>query len=46
MPITVNFKGKWPVKPTEQWKTISMYPEGTVNFSIDRNFFIKTKKVE
>jgi aminopeptidase N len=46
MPITVNFKGTWPVKPTEQWKTISMYPEGEVNFSIDRNFYIKTKKVE
>ncbi|HTB99173.1 MAG TPA: M1 family metallopeptidase [Ferruginibacter sp.] len=46
MPITVNFKGTWPIKPTEQWKTISMYPEGRVNFSIDRNFYIKTKKVE
>jgi len=46
MPITVNCKGTWPIKPTEQWKTISMYPEGTVNFSIDRNFYIKTKKVE
>jgi len=45
MPITVNFKGSWPIKPTEQWKSMSMYPEGDVNFSIDRNFYINTKKV-
>ncbi|HMG81492.1 MAG TPA: M1 family metallopeptidase [Ferruginibacter sp.] len=46
MPIRVNFKGVWPIKPTEQWKSISMYPEGDVNFSIDRNFYINTKKVK
>ncbi len=46
MPITVNFKGNWPIKPTEQWKSISMYPEGDVNFSINRNFYINTKKVK
>jgi aminopeptidase N len=46
MPVRINFKDAWPIKPTGQWKSISMYPEGDVNFSIDRNFYINTKKVK
>jgi len=46
MPVTVNFKGTQFLHPTEQWRSISMYPEGDVNFSVDRNFYINTKKVK
>lgn len=46
MPLKINFKGSRWIKPTEEWKTLSMYPEGDSTFSVDRNFYINTKKVE
>jgi aminopeptidase N len=45
MPLKINFKGRQWVKPTEQWKTLSMYPEGKINFYVDDNFYINKKKV-
>ena len=45
MPLKINFKGPQWIKPTEQWKTLSMYPEGKINFYIDDNFYIKTAKL-
>lgn len=46
LPLKINAKGtKW-IKPTEKWQTISLYPEGEINFSVDPNFYINTKKVE
>ncbi|HEY8690055.1 MAG TPA: M1 family metallopeptidase [Chitinophagaceae bacterium] len=45
MPLKINFKKQVWIKPTEQWKTLHMYPEGKINFAIDDNFYIKTNKV-
>ena len=46
MPLKINFKGSHWIKPTEKWQTLSMYPEGDSTFSVDRNFYINTKKVD
>lgn len=46
MPLKINFKGSRWIKPTEEWKSLSMYPEGDSTFSVDRNFYINTKKVD
>ena len=45
MPVKINFKKSEWLYPTEQWKTLSMYPEGKINFSVDQNFYINTKKL-
>jgi aminopeptidase N len=46
MPLKIHFKTDQWIIPTEQWKSLEMYPEGDLNFSVDRNFYIKTKKVD
>ena len=45
MPLKINFKEQMWIKPTEQWKTLRMYPEGKIKFGVDDNFYIKTNKV-
>jgi len=46
LPLKINFKGERWIKPTESWQTLKLYPEGDNNFSVDRNFYINTKKVD
>jgi len=46
MPLKIKFKTEQWIKPTEQWKTLNLYPEGDNIFSVDPNFYIKTKKVD
>jgi len=46
LPLKINFKGERWIKPTESWQTLNLYPEGDTKFSIDRNFYINTKKVD
>ena len=46
LPLKIKFKTEQWIKPTEQWKTLNLYPEGDNSFSVDPNFYIKTKKVE
>jgi len=46
LPLKINFKGERWINPTGNWQTLSMYPEGETNFSVDRNFYINTKKVD
>ncbi len=46
LPLKITFKKEQWIKPTEQWKTINLSVEGDNNFSVDPNFYIKTKKVE
>jgi aminopeptidase N len=46
MPLKINFKGSRWIKPTEEWKSLSVYPEGDHTFSVDENFYIETKKVD
>lgn len=46
MPLKITFKTEKWIKPTEQWQTLSLYPEGDNSFNVDPNFYIKTKKVD
>jgi len=46
LPLKITFKAEKWIKPTEQWQTLSLYPEGDNSFSVDPNFYIKTKKVD
>jgi aminopeptidase N len=46
LPLKIKFKTEQWIKPTEEWKTLNLYPEGDNSFSVDPNFYIKTKKVE
>lgn len=46
LPLKIKFKTEQWIKPTEQWKTLNMYPEGDNNFTVDPNFYINTKKVD
>jgi len=46
LPLKITFKAEKWIKPTEQWQTLNLYPEGDNSFSVDPNFYIKTKKVE
>ncbi len=45
MPVKVFFKQEQWLNPAEQWKTLKMYPNGKVNFSVDKNFYINSKKL-
>ena len=46
MPLKIHFKTDQLIKPTEEWKSFEMYPEGDIKFAVDPNFYIKTKKVD
>ncbi len=46
MPIKISFKTVQWIKPTTDWQTLSLYPEGNNSFSVDPNFYIKTKKLD
>jgi len=46
MPLKINFKKQQWIKPTTAWQTLNVYPEGDNKFSMDVNFYIKTKKVD
>ncbi len=45
LPLKIHFKTDQWIKPTEAWKHFEMYPEGDIKFSLDPNFYIKTKKI-
>ena len=46
LPLKIKFKTEQWIKPSEKWKTLNLYPEGDNSFSVDPNFYIKTKKVD
>ena len=46
LPLKIKFKTEQWIKPTEKWQTLNLYPEGDNSFTVDPNFYIKTKKVE
>ena len=46
LPLKIKFKTEQWVKPTTQWQTLNLYPEGDNSFTVDPNFYIKTKKVD
>ena len=45
-PLKIKFKTEQWIKPTEKWQTLNLYPEGDNSFTVDPNFYIKTKKVD
>ena len=46
LPLKITFKTTQWIKPTTEWQTLNLYPEGDNKFSVDPNFYIKTKKVD
>ncbi len=46
LPLKIKFKTEQWIKPTEKWQTLNLYPEGDNSFTVDPNFYIKTKKVD
>ncbi|CAN5180437.1 M1 family metallopeptidase [soil metagenome] len=45
MPLKINFKKSMWIKPSQQWQTITFYPEGSTEFSTDKNFYILTRQI-
>jgi hypothetical protein len=46
MPFKINIeKPRW-ITPTKDWQTLNDYSASDSKFSVDPNFFIKTKKVD
>ena len=45
LPLKIHFIADQWIKPTEEWKSLNLYPEGNKTFSVDPNFYIKTKKI-
>ena len=46
MPLKINFNTQQWIQPTEAWQTLNENSEGDNKFSVDLNFYIKTKKVD
>jgi len=46
MPLKINFNTQQWIKPTEAWQTLKGNSGGDNKFSVDLNFYIKTKKVD
>lgn len=44
MPLKINLGGEKWITPTSQWQTMNA-PGGVSDLSVDRNFYIRTKKV-
>jgi aminopeptidase N len=45
LPLKVSFKGERWIRPTIQWQTLPVYPEGADNFKVDRNFYVEVKEM-
>lgn len=45
LPLKVMFNTEQWIRPTESWKSLRLSPGGDNKFSVDANFYIKTKKV-
>jgi aminopeptidase N len=46
MPLKVKFKTEQWINPTEDWKSLDLYPDAEYGLTVDPNFYIKTKKTE
>ena len=46
LPVKITFKTTQWLHPTEEWKTLSLYPEGENTFSVDPNFYINSRLVK
>ena len=45
MPLKINFGGEKWISPTEKWKVLKIKKGGKVEFSADRNFYIRTRQL-
>lgn len=46
MPVKINFdKQRW-IKPTTKWQTLIVHSNQQIEFTVDPNFFINTKKLD
>ena len=46
MPVKINCKSKRWIKPTQKWQSFKLYQADETAFSVDRNFYINTIKVD
>jgi aminopeptidase N len=46
MPVKINFNGERWIRPTQKWQSLKLNKEGENVFSVDRNFYINTIKVD
>lgn len=46
IPLKINFGREIWIRPTEAWQTLDSMPPGDQKFSVDTNFYVKTKKVD
>jgi aminopeptidase N len=46
MPLKVKFKTEQWINPTEDWKSLDLFPDAEYPLTVDPNFYIKTKKTE
>ncbi len=46
MPLKITFKTTQWIKPSKQWQQLNLYPEGNNSFSVDPNFYIRSKMVQ
>jgi aminopeptidase N len=46
LPLKINFNGEHWINPTENWQTLTLETPTNTDFSVDRNFYINTKKVD
>ncbi|MEP6712377.1 MAG: M1 family peptidase, partial [Ferruginibacter sp.] len=46
LPLKITFKTTQWIRPSEEWQSLNLYAEGDNTFSVDPNFYIKTKLVQ
>ena len=46
LPLKITFKTTQWIRPTEEWKTLNLYPGGGNHFSVDENFYIFAREVK
>jgi aminopeptidase N len=46
MPVKINYNGQQWIKPNENWQSLKLHTKGENVFSVDRNFYINTIKVD
>ena len=45
LPLKIHCSGEHWIMPTEKWQTLTLNPENSDAFSIDRNFYVNNKKI-
>jgi aminopeptidase N len=46
LPLKISLKGERWIKPTENWQSLNLYPEGADTLKVDRNFYVNVKNLK